>query len=134
MESNGAAKAEYSQFVQNMKARTKAFAVRIVKLCQSLAKDYVCRVIGGQLLRAGTAVGAKLSRRRVRTRKEFTAKIRIVLEEVDESLFWLEILIAAEILTESRLAPLMKEADELVRIFTAAHAKSAKRSASKPTR
>jgi four helix bundle protein len=124
---------EYDAYVEGMKARTKAFALRVIKVCQSLPRDFFSNMIGGQLLRAGTSVGANYRAAcRVRTPKEFTAKIRIVMEEADESHFWLELLAESGIMPVSKLASLTGEAYELVAIFTAAHATAAAKS--KPAR
>ena len=116
----------YDEYVRKMKLRTKTFALRIIKLCQSLSKDFVSRTIAGQLLRAGTGVGANYRAAcRARTPREFTSKIRVVMEEADESLFWLELILESGIMSSNKLLPLTGEADELVAIFTAAHTKAA---------
>ena len=74
-----------------LKQRTKKFAIRIVRLVQSLPKTNIANVIGNQLLRAGTAVGANYRAAcRARSKIEFIAKLGIVVEEADESCFWLE--------------------------------------------
>jgi four helix bundle protein len=100
-----------------MKERTKAFAVRIVKLVQTLPRSEEARIIGRQLLRAGTSVGANYRAVcRARSRAEFAAKMGIVMEEADETAFWLELLIAIEIMPAHRLNDLIRETEELLAI------------------
>jgi four helix bundle protein len=84
---------------EQLRDRTKAFALRIVRLFQSLPRATEAQVIGKQLLRSGTSVAANYRAAcRARSKAEFIAKIGIVLEEVDESVLWIEMLIDAEIL------------------------------------
>jgi four helix bundle protein len=115
-----------------LKDRTKAFAVRIVRLIRALPPGMESRVIGHQLIRAGTGVAANYRAVcRARSRAEFLAKISIVLEEADESAFWLELLVDTELVTESKLASLRSEADQLVAIFNASRA-TARKNQTKP--
>ena len=103
---------------EDLRQRTKQFAIRIIRLFRSLPKTDEARVIGRQLLRAATSVAANYRAVcRARSRADFTAKLGIVLEETDESLFWLELLGDIGIIKKSKLALLMEEADELIRIF-----------------
>jgi len=103
---------------EDLRKRTKQFAIRIIRLFRSLPKTDEARVIGRQLLRAATSVAANYRAVcRARSRADFTAKLGIVLEETDESLFWLELLGDIGIIKKSKLALLMEEADELIRIF-----------------
>ena len=103
---------------EDLRKRTKQFAIRIIRLFRSLPKTDEARVIGRQLLRAATSVAANYRAVcRARSRADFTAKLGIVLEETDESLFWLELLGDIGIINKSKLALLMEEADELIRIF-----------------
>lgn len=105
---------------ERLKARTKQFAIRIFKLFRSLPKTEEARVVGKQLLRAGTAVGANYRAVcRARSKAEFIAKIGVVVEEADEAVFWLELLAEAEIMAESRLHALHTEGNELLAIFAA---------------
>jgi len=105
---------------QELRLRTKQYAIRIVKLCGAMPKSYDARILGAQLLRSGTSVGANYRAVcRARTKKEFIAKLRIVLEEADESQFWLEILAETELLKPVKLSALLQESSELVAIFTA---------------
>jgi len=102
-----------------MKKRTKEFAKRIIRLCRSLPKTREGRLIGDQVFRAGTSVGANYRAAcRARSKPEFIAKLGIVLEEADESLYWLEIIAESKILKKTeRLNPLIQEATELTAIL-----------------
>ena len=103
-----------------LRDRTKAFAVRIVKLVGSLPSGSAADVMGRQLLRSGTSVGANYREAlRASSRKHFISIIQIALREADETLYWLELLIAAELLPESRLESLLDEANQLVAILAA---------------
>jgi four helix bundle protein len=103
-----------------LKARTKAFAVRVVHLFQVLPNRSDAQVLGKQVLRSGTSVAANYRAAcRARSKPEFIAKIGIVTEEADETVLWLELLGDAGLLPKARLEPLIKEARELTAIFTA---------------
>ena len=103
---------------QELKQRTKTFALRIIKLVQALPKNAVAKVIGNQLLRAGTAVAANYRAAcRARSKVEFVAKIGIVVEESDECCFWLELIIESNQMSEKLVSPLLKEADEITAIM-----------------
>lgn len=107
---------------EEMKRRTKQFSLRIVRLFKALPRNDESRVIGRQLLRSGTSVGANYRAVcRARSTKEFVAKIGVVVEETDETGFWMELLIEAEIVREHRLRPLLSEANELLAIFAASY-------------
>lgn len=98
-------------------ARTKQFALRTIRLVRALPKTPEARIMGGQLLRSATSVGANYrAARRARSRREFIAKMGIVEEEIDESLYWMELLSEIDLIDRHRLEPLMQEADELVAI------------------
>jgi len=104
-----------------MKKRTKAFALRVIALFRSLPKDEASRIIGRQILRSATSIGANYRAAcRVRTGREFAAKMRIVCEEADETRYWIELLIESELMKAIRLQELHSEATELVGIFTKA--------------
>jgi len=106
--------------VRDLKERTKAFALAIVHLVDTLARTRATDVIGRQLLRAGTSVAANYrSARRARSRKEFLAKMGIVEEEADESAFWLELLLEGGLVNSARVAELRDEAKQLVAITIA---------------
>jgi len=105
---------------EQMKARTKNFALRIVRLYQSLPKAEENRVIGRQVLRSGTSVGANYRAVcRARSDKDFLSKLGIVIEETDETAFWIELLIEADLVPAAKLAPLLQETNELLAIFGA---------------
>ena len=100
---------------EQMKQRTKQFALRIIRLVNSLPKTRVAGVIGGQLLRAGTSVGSNYRAAcRARSPAEFIARMGVVEEEADESIYWMELLIEAGIMKESLLNELMQEANDIL--------------------
>ena len=110
-----------------MKLRTKAFAPRVIRLVEYLPKGRTADVLGRQLLRCGTSVGANYRAAcRARSTADFIAKMGIVEEESDESLFWMELLIESGIMKIKKLESHMKEADELLAI-TVASINTAKR-------
>ena len=103
-----------------LRARTKAFALRIVKLYRSLPRSADAQVMGKQLLRCGTSVAANYPAScRARSKAEFASRIGIVVEEADESGFWLEMLVDAGIVRVALLKDLLQESKELTAIFTA---------------
>ncbi|MCC6680702.1 MAG: four helix bundle protein [Phycisphaeraceae bacterium] len=103
-----------------MKARTKKFALRVMKMVASLPDTNMGRVIGGQVLRSATSVGANYRAAcRARSKAEFSSKFGIVEEETDETSYWIELLIEGGILPKPRLAPLLQESNELLAIVTA---------------
>ena len=106
---------------EDLRQRTKRFVLLIVKLSQQLTHGREARVIGDQLLRAGTAVAANYRAAcRGRSRAEFIAKLGIVVEEADETVFWCELLEEAGITTPEAIQPVVGEARELLAIFSAA--------------
>ena len=113
---------------EEMKAGTKTHANRIVKLCSALPANWVAQTLGKQLLRSGTSVGANYRAVcRAKSSLDFVNKLRIVEEECDESLFWMELLVDNGLVKASRLSALMKEADELL-AFVVSSAKTARAS------
>jgi len=105
---------------EELKKRTKQFAIRIVRLYQALPKRDEARVIGRQVLRSGTSVAANYRAVcRARSKAEFVAKLGVVVEEIDETVFWLELLVETGIVLPSRMVGLQKEASELLAIFAA---------------
>jgi len=113
---------------EELKKRTKQFGLRVIKLVESLPNSKAANVIGNQLLRTGTSVGANYrSTCRARSKPDFISKASISIEEADESLYWMEMLIEAEIMPKDRLSSLMQEGDEIVAILTAS-VKTAKNS------
>jgi four helix bundle protein len=102
----------------DLKARTKAFALRVMKLVASLPRSTEGRVIGYQLCKAGTSVAANYRAAcRARSKAEFIAKIGVVLEEADESALWLELIIDGKILPKTKVSALWQEAEELTAIM-----------------
>lgn len=102
-----------------LRDRTKKFALRIIKLVDALPNNVIGRAIGNQLVRCGTSVGANYRATcRGRSKAEFNSKLHIVLEEADESAFWLEIIIEAELLPKKIVHSLLNEANELTAIFS----------------
>ena len=105
---------------EEMKARTKAYANRVVKLCAALPANWIARTLGKQLLRSGTSVGANYRAEcRAKSNADFINKLRVVEEECDESLFWMELLVDNNIMKASRLRGLMKEGNEILAIVVA---------------
>jgi four helix bundle protein len=103
---------------KNLKDRTKQFALRVMRLYRALPRREEARIIGRQLLRSGTSVGASYRAAcRARSKAEFVAKLGIVLEESDETVFWLELLQESSLVSAQKLAALVQEARELTAIF-----------------
>ena len=99
---------------------TKQFSLRIIKLVNALPRSPASRVIGNQLLRSGTSVGANYrSACRSRSAAEFVSKIGIVIEEADESIYWMEVIVESKIFKDELIRPLMNEASEIVAIMVA---------------
>lgn len=105
--------------------RTKAFALRVMKLVDVLPANAAGRAIANQLVRSATSVGANYrAAQRGRSRAEFSAKLWIVVEEIDECGYWLELIMEGELLPAERVKPLHTEAEELTAIFVAASRKA----------
>lgn len=103
-----------------MKIRTKQFALRVIRLIESLPKTRSANVIGNQLLRSATSVGANYRAScRAKSTADFVSKLAIVEEEADESMYWIELLIEAGIIRKRQLADLLDEADQLLAIVIA---------------
>lgn len=103
-----------------MKQRTKTFALRVIKLANSLSKDFASRRLADQLLRSGTSLAANYqSACRARSRTDFVNKLGIVEEEADESGLWMESLAESGIVPERKLASLLDEASQLTAIMVA---------------
>ena len=101
-----------------LKNRTKQFALRVIKLFRALPRTGEAQVIGRQLLRSATSVAANYRAVcRARSDKEFISKVSVVIEEADESEFWIELLIDSDIVPRERLADLLNETNEIVRIM-----------------
>jgi len=103
-----------------LRQRTKDFAKRVVNLCRHLPKNREGFLVGDQIFRSGTSVGSNYRAVcRARSKADFISKLGVVLEEADETLYWLEILAESDVVGKQLLKPLMNEADELVSIFVA---------------
>ena len=113
---------------EEMQDRTKTYANRIVKLCAALPNGWIAQTLGKQLLRCGTSVGANYRAVcRAKSNADFINKLRIVEEECDESLFWMEMLVDNNLVKPERISDLMKAADEILAIVVSS-AKTARAS------
>lgn len=105
---------------KQLQDRTKQFALRVLRLFQSLPHDPAAQILGRQLLRAATSVAANYRAAcRSRSQAEFAAKLGTVVEEADETAFWLELLIESKIMPENKVSRLLQESTELLSIFSA---------------
>jgi four helix bundle protein len=105
---------------EELRERTKQFAIRIVKMFRSLPRTEEARVLGKQALRSGTSVAANYRAVcRSRSRADFVSKLAVVTEEADETMFWLELLVETGVIPKARMESLLAEANELTRIFGA---------------
>jgi four helix bundle protein len=105
--------------INDLVERTTVFGLRVVKMFVALPKTEEARVLGKQVLRSGTSVGANYREaQRARSTAEFIAKIGDCLKELDESAYWLELLVRTEIVNASKLASLRDETNQLLAIFT----------------
>jgi four helix bundle protein len=103
---------------ENIKSRTKEFAIRILNMTAAFSKDYSQKVISQQITRSSTSVGANYRAAcRSKSRRDFVNKMKIVEEELDETCYWLEIIVDRHIFPGEKIAPLIKEADELLSII-----------------
>jgi four helix bundle protein len=100
-----------------MKERTRAFALRIIRLVESLPRNRTADVVGKQLLRCGTSVGANYRAScRARSQADFVSKMGIVEEEADETIYWIELLIESGLIEKDRVTNLLDEANQIVAI------------------
>ncbi|MGB8987340.1 MAG: four helix bundle protein [Candidatus Sulfotelmatobacter sp.] len=105
---------------QDLRKRSMQFALRVVRLFRSLPSSAETRVVGQQLLRSATSVAANYRAAcKARSRADFVSKLGIVEEEVDESVFWLEFLVEAQMMSQQRMSDLIDEAKQLAAIFAA---------------
>lgn len=117
---NGDADGAFNRRGDDLKHRTKQFSLRAIRLCECLPSKPAARVIGNQLLRSATSVGANYRAACLaRSNADFVSKMGITLEEADESVYWLELLIESGLVKETKLSELRKEAEELAAIFAA---------------
>jgi four helix bundle protein len=118
----------------DMRARTKAFAVRVIRMTTALPPGKASDVLGRQVLKSGTSIGANYREaHRASSRKQFISMMEIAQREADETLYWLELIDAAGLIPSQRLGPLMAEGKELLAILTSTVV-SAKKRAIRPTR
>ncbi|WP_309399557.1 four helix bundle protein [Cerasicoccus maritimus] len=102
---------------ENLQIRTKTFALRILKLVEALSEGRSSRIFANQIGRCACSVAANYRAAcRAKSKADFIAKLGIVEEEADETLFWLEMIRDAEIMKSEKLEPLMEEANELIAI------------------
>ena|SRR5690606_40697859 len=103
---------------EELAARTRRFAVRIVRMCGRLPQRMETQVIGRQVLKSGTSVGAQFREaKRARSDAEFVSKLESALQELDETSYWFELLVECQIVAADKLADLQREADELTAIL-----------------
>ena len=109
------------EFIELLKKRTKQLAVDVILFYDKLQKTDTTRVIGRQLIRSVTSTAANYRAACIsRSQKEFFSKMSIVVEEADETLFWLEILKDSNLVSEEQLSPLMEETLEIIKIVSKA--------------
>ena len=112
---------------EEMKNRTKRFGLRAIRLCEALPDTPVARVIRSQLLRCGTGVGANYRAvRRAKSKADFISKMGTVEEEADESMYWMELIVEAGLMSEPLVSDLYNEADEIL-AMTVASIKTARK-------
>jgi four helix bundle protein len=103
-----------------LRHRTKTFAIEVIKLAKSLPNDFVTTHIARQLTRSGTSVGANYrSACRAKSEADFIAKMSTVEEEADETGYWLDLLVETSVVTPKTVAAISSEAEQLVRIVVA---------------
>ena len=106
------------QDMKDLKDRTKNFALRIIRMYTSLPKSPEAKIVGAQVLRSGTSVGANYREAyRSRSKADFIAKMGDCLKELDETTYWFQLLIEGNVLSENKLSGLLQEANELTAIF-----------------
>jgi four helix bundle protein len=103
----------------DIRKRTKAFALRMIKMYSALPKTTEAQILGKQVLRSGTSVGANYREAyRGRSDAEFIAKMGDCLRELDETAYWLELIVESNIMSEQKLTSLLDETNQLIAIFT----------------
>lgn len=103
---------------EDLKERTKNFALQIIRLVENLPENRTAHVFGRQILRSGTSVGANYRAAcRAKSRADFISKMSIVEEEADEALYWLELMLDTKLVEKDKIRHLMKEADEIIAIM-----------------
>lgn len=110
-----------SEFAEQFRNRTKKFVIDNIKLFRSLPKTEEAKIIGRQLLRSSSSVGSNYRAAcRARSQAEFHSKISIVVEEADESVFWMEVLVEADVMKLPEVTTLMNEANEILKVTSSA--------------
>jgi len=113
---------------EEMRTRTKRFALRVIRLVSALPRSIPGKAIGAQLIRSGTSVGANYRAAcKARSKAEFIARLGTVEEEADESAYWMELLIESNVMKAQRVGPLLKEATELTAIMAASRKSASSR-------
>jgi four helix bundle protein len=121
-----------SEFAEQFRNRTKKFVIENIKLFRSLPKTEEAKIIGRQLLRSSSSVGSNYRAAcRARSQAEFHSKISIVVEEADESVFWMEVLVEADIMKLPEVTILMNEANEILKVTSSARKTISEKSNSK---
>src|SRR6059058_6463850 len=117
---------------QELKERTKRFALRVMRLVDALPKSAKGRALASQLARSGTSVAANYHAScRARSRAEFISKIGVVEEEADETALWLELIIDDKILPQKKITPLLNEANELVAIMAVSYISASRKNSTR---
>jgi four helix bundle protein len=110
---------EWAVMENDLRERTTHFALRVIRLYASLPQSAAAQVIGKQMLRSGTSVGANYREAyRARSDAEYIAKMGLCVQELDETTYWFELLLKADIVLPNKLSALQDEADQLIAIFT----------------
>jgi len=105
---------------EDLKERTRKFALEIIRLVENLPKNRIADVLGRQILRSGTSIGANYRAAcRARSRADFISKMGIVEEEADETEYWLELLVEAELVPQEQIESTYKETDEILAMTVA---------------
>jgi len=103
--------------MNTLRDRTKSFALRVIRLYTALPKNELARIVGRQVVRSGTSPGAHCREAfRARSNAELISKLETALQELDETIYWMELLIESGIVASERLQPLIGEANELIAI------------------
>ena len=110
-----------NEFAEKFRNRTKKFVVDNIRLYQSLPKTEEAKIVGRQLLRSSSSVGSNYRAAcRARSQAEFHSKISIVVEEADESVFWMEVMVEADIIPAAKIERLMGEGNEILKVAASA--------------
>ena len=103
---------------QDICDRTRAFALRVIKLYQALEQNSVGRIVGRQLLRCGTSIGANVEEAQAaQSKADFISKMSIALKEARETRYWLTLVLEAEIFSAARINPILNEAEEIIKVI-----------------